>query len=167
MQDCGHDVGQAHPGRDLRGHGPVRQLDNQWYLQGCVVDEEPVSFLSVLTQAFAMISAENHERVLVQPFFFEEPQQTSNLRVGESDLAIVWPRCVLLAIWRRRTVGIMRVVQVHPQEKLLLIILAQPVQRHIGYDIARALHLVEISFQQTIEIEMVIIKIETVIQTEA
>ena len=41
-------------------------------------------------------------------------------------------------------VRIVRIVQVHPQKEFLLIILAEPVQRHIGHHVAGTLHLFEI-----------------------
>ncbi len=55
----------------------------------------------------------------------------------------------------------------HPKKKLLLRILRQPIQRHIGHNIARTLHLVEICFVEAAEVEVVIIKIKSPIQSKA
>ena len=60
----------------------------------------------------------------------------------------------------------MGVVKVHPQKKLLLVILVQPVERDIGDDIARPLHFINIRFLQPAEIEMIVVKIEAVVQAK-
>ena len=64
-------------------------------------------------------------------------------------------------------IGKVRIVQMHPEKKLLLRVLRQPVQRHIGDDVAGTLHLIEIRFIQAAEIEMVVVEIESLVQSEA
>src|SRR5438874_6628803 len=55
----------------------------------------------------------------------------------------------------------------HPKEELLLIILAQPVERDIGHNVAGAFHFIEIRFLQAVEIKVVVVEIESMIQAKA
>ncbi len=68
---------------------------------------------------------------------------------------------------RWRAIGIVRVVEMHPEEELFLIILAQPIERDIGHNVAGAFHFIEIRFLQAVEIEMVVVEIESMIQAKA
>ena len=61
----------------------------------------------------------------------------------------------------------MRVIQVHPEEEFPLRILAQPIQSNIGYHIPGTLHRIEIRFLQPIEIEVVIIEIESLVEAKS
>ena len=55
----------------------------------------------------------------------------------------------------------------HPKEELLLIILAQPIERDIGHNVAGAFHFIEIRFLQAVEIKVVVVEIESMIQAKA
>src|SRR5437879_1925096 len=103
---------------------PTRQMDDERYMQRGVVNKEAVSLLSVLTQTFAVISAEDDQCVLVQALGLEKSNQPPHLRVGKGDLPLIGAIFVFSGIRGGRTVRIVRIVQVHPQEKLLTVILA-------------------------------------------
>src|SRR6266478_2164023 len=102
-------------------------------MHGGVVDEESVRLFAMLSQAFTMVAAEHDYRVLINPFLFQKPEKPPNLLIRKSDLAIVWLRRIFATVrlgWMVRKVG---VVEMHPKKQLLLRILPQPVQRHIGH----------------------------------
>ena len=126
----------------------------------------------MLSQAFAVISAEHDYCVLIDSFFFQKSHEAPDLFIGERDLTVVGLCRIFPGIGLGRMIGSVRVVEVHPQEKLPLRILRplvffEPVQRRIGDKVARALHLVEIRFVQAIEVEVVVVKIESLIQSKA
>src|SRR5579862_5649196 len=121
----------------------------------------------MLAQTFAVIAREQDDRVLIDAFLLKLANQASHLGVGESDLAIVETIFVLVAVGGRRTIGIMGVVEMHPEKELLLIVLVEPFKSLVGNCVSGSLHLVEIRFLQPAEIKVIVIEIESVIQSEA
>src|SRR5207302_8793495 len=109
-------------------------------------DVYTVRLLPALTLALAVISAEQHQRILIQTLFLQKPNQSPHLLVGKRNLSIVRTLFVFLAVGRWWAIRIVRIIQMHPQEKLLLIILSQPLERGIRHLIARAFHLIELRF---------------------
>ena len=105
------------------------RADNQRNVQRRVVDKEPVRFFAMLTQAFAMISAQDDQGLVVKALRLEELQNSAYLGIGKSDLAVVWLRAELRVVRCGRLVGGVRIVQVHPEEKPLVGILTEPVER--------------------------------------
>ena len=142
-------------------------MNDERHVQRGIVDEEAVGFLAVLSQALAMIAAENDHSVFIQAFGFQETNEPSYLRICEGDFTVVGTVLVFGRIRGRGMIGIVRIVQVHPEKKLLLIILAEPVQRHIGHHVAGTLHFFQVGFLQAVEIEVVVVEIESAIQSEA
>ena len=120
----------------------------------------------MLAQAFAMVAAEHNQRVLIQTLFLQKTQQAAQLLIRKGDFAVIGLSRVFPAVRLRRTIGKMRIIQMHPQEELLLRVLAQPVQRQVGHDVPRTLHLIQVGFFQTAEIKVVVIEIEPPIQSE-
>src|SRR6266567_4327971 len=114
-----------------------------------------------------MISREYDQRVGVKSFCLQEGDQAPKLRVCEGNLTVVQPILIVLAVGRRRPVWIVRVIQVHPEKEFALRILAQPIQSNIGHHIPGTLHHIEIRFLHPIEIEVVIIEIESLVQAES
>src|SRR5262245_19868369 len=55
----------------------------------------------------------------------------------------------------------------HPEKKLLLIVLAQPVQCHVSHYVAWSFHLINVGLLQSAEIKMVIVKTKAMVQAEA
>ncbi len=136
-------------------------------MHGGVVDKETVRLFAMLSQAFAVVAAEHDHRVLINPFLFQKPEKPPDLLICESDLAIVGLRQIFATVRLGRMIRKVWIVEMHPKKKLLLRILRQPVQRHIGHNIARALHLIEIGFVQAAKVEVVVIKIKSLIQSKA
>src|SRR5438477_11776197 len=98
-------------------------MNEEWDVKRGVVHEEAMGFFPMFSQAFPMVTAEHDERVLVQILHFEEMNQASYLRVRKRNFAIVGMIPVFVSIRSRRAIREMGIVQVHPQKKLLLIIL--------------------------------------------
>src|SRR5216684_2543183 len=142
-------------------------MDDHRHVQRRIVDEEAMSLLSMLAQAFAMISREYDQSVVIKPFCLQERDYAPKLRVREGNLTVVQPILILLAIRRRGLVRVMRIIQMHPQKELALRVLAQPIQRDVGYHIPGTLHRLEIRFLHPIEIEVVIIEIESLVQAKS
>src|ERR1700726_3374953 len=111
-------------------------------MHGGVVDKESMRLFSMLSQALTVIAAKHDQRVLINSFFFQKTEQPPHLFIRKSNFAVVRLCRILAAVRLRRMVRKMRIIEMHPQEKLLLRILSQPVQRLISYNIARTLHLV-------------------------
>ncbi len=139
-----HQVGKIHQAGHDPGRRRTRQMNDERNVQRGVIDEEAVGFLAVLAQTFAMIAAENDHGVVIQSFGFQEMNEASDLRIRESDLTVVGTVFVFGCIWGRGMIGIMGIVQVHPEKEFFLIILAEPVQGHIGHQIAGTLHLFQV-----------------------
>ena len=167
LQHGRHQVGKIHQVRHEPGRPCARQMNDERHVQRGVVDEEAMGFFSVLAQALAVIAAENDHGVLIQAFGFEEMNQASHLRIGESDFSVVGTVLVFGRIRGRGMIGIVRIVQVHPEKEFLLIVLAEPVQGHVGHQVAGTLHFFQIRFLQAIEVEVVVVEIESAIQSKA
>src|SRR5205809_3136883 len=54
----------------------------------------------------------------------------------------------------------------HTENNRLLVYHAEPVQRHDGHYISRALHLIDVGFLQAVKVKMVIVEVEAVVKTE-
>src|ERR1035438_49417 len=135
-------------------------------MQRRIVQKEAVRLLSMLAQTFSVISRKNDQSIPIQALSFKIRDKTTDLRVREGDLAIVQPILILLAVRRRRPIRIVWIVQVHPQEEFVPYILSQPIQSNIRHHISGTFHLLKIRFLQTVEVEMVIVEIESLVQAE-
>src|SRR5947209_15349119 len=111
---------------------------------------------AVLAQALAMVATQDDDRVLIQPLIFQKLQQPANLFVSECDFPVIGMGCVFVRVRLRWAIRKMRIVQMHPEEKLLPRILAKPLENLISYQIAGTLHFVEVRFVQTAEVEMIV-----------
>ena len=142
-------------------------MKNHRDVEGRVVNEETVSFLPVLAQALAVIAGENDKWVLGNALIFQKANQASNLRVGKCNFSVIEAVFILFAVRCGRAIRKVRIVQVHPEEKFLLVILGEPIQSGIGYYVTRAFHFIKIRFLQTVEIEMIVIEVKSAVQAEA
>src|SRR3989475_5927926 len=142
-------------------------MNDERNMQRRIVDEEPMRLLAMLAEAFSVIAAEDNQCALLQTFVLQKFKQTSNLCVRECDFAIIRTISVFFAVRSWRAIGIVRVVEMHPKEELLLIILAQPIERDIGHNVAGAFHFIEIRFLQAVENKVGGVEIETNIQAQA
>src|SRR5258708_40240741 len=98
----------------------VWQSNDQRHMHGGVVDKESVRLFAMLSQAFTVVAAQHDHRVLINPFLFQEPEKPADLFIRESDLAVVRLRRVVATVRLGRTIRKVRVVEMHPEEKLLL-----------------------------------------------
>src|SRR6267154_3233241 len=140
-------------------------MDDHWNMKRRVVNKKAVGLFPMFAEALAVITGEHDNSIAVKVLSFKESDEAAHLGIGECDFSIIGPLFVLLAEWSRRTVREMRIVEMHPQKKLVVIVLAKPFQRQIGHYVSRTFHLLKIGFQQAIEIEMIVIKVEALIQT--
>src|SRR5579864_5152254 len=102
-------------------------MNQHWNMQRGIVNEESVRFLSVLAKALAVISAEHDESVAIEALGLQERNQTPDLCIGERNFTIVEVLLIFLAIRCGWAIRIVRVVQMHPEEKLALGVLGEPV----------------------------------------
>src|ERR1700686_4524219 len=98
-------------------------MEDERNMQGRVVDKKSVRLFSVLAQALPVITAQHNKRVLIEVLFLQKANEPAHLLVRKSDLAIIQTILVFRTEGRRRMVGIMWIVKVHPEEKFLLVIL--------------------------------------------
>src|SRR2546426_5900265 len=91
-----------------------------------------------------MVSGQDNQRILIEFLLSEESQHAAHLRISKSNLAIVGLCFVLLIVGSRRPVGVMRIIQMDPEEKTLGVVVAQPGQALVDHHITRALHGVEV-----------------------
>ena len=82
-----------------------------------LIDQHGVRQLVMIAESFAMIGHHEDHRVLVPAGGPERVEHAANLCVGERNLAIVGTSGKLLTVRRRRIVGRVRIVEVHPQEE--------------------------------------------------
>ena len=85
-------------------------------MRGGVVEKNSVSVFVMLAQAFAMISDHDDQCILVAAALFQISDEVGQRRIGIGDLAVVQMIFVSLRIRRRRLVGIVRIVEVNPDE---------------------------------------------------
>ena len=85
--------------------------------------------LSVVAETLSVIRDEHDDGAVVEAALLQVRQEMADRRVGRRDLAVVGVRRVFLLVRRRRTIWVMRIVQMHPEKKLLAGILGQPIQR--------------------------------------
>src|SRR5215831_16170501 len=135
-------------------------------MQRGVIDKEAMSLFAVLTQDFTVIAAQDDHCALVQTLLLEKVDQSRDLRVRKRNLAVVRAILVLAVIWCGRPIRIMRIVKMHPEKKLLLIIFSQPVKRNIGHDIRGTFHFFQVRFLEPAEIEVVVIEVKSAIQAK-
>ncbi len=146
-------------------------MNDQRHMHGRVVDEKSVRLLPVLPQTFAMVSSEHNHRILIKPFLLQIPHQSANLLVRKRNLPIIGTVGILMFVGLGRVIRKMRIVQMHPQKKLLLRrlslpVLSQPLQRDGRHFISGTFHFVDVLLVQSAEIEVVVVKIETVVQSK-
>src|SRR6267154_3217022 len=141
-------------------------MDDHRDMKRGVIDEEAMRLFPMLAEAFAVITGEHDQSVAKKVLSFKKSDQPPHLRIGECDFPIIGAVSVLFAERRWRAVREVGIVEVHPKEKLAVVILGEPIQRLISHNISRPLHLLKIRFLQPVEIEMVVVKVESLVQAE-
>ena len=105
-----------------------RQLDQQRNVKGFVVEKHSVRVLTVRPQRLAVIRHHRNQGFVVETVLAQRVQQFADAGVRISDFSVVGLRGVAFLEWRRRIVGVMRIVQMHPQEERPIGHLAEPSQ---------------------------------------
>src|SRR5712691_1733718 len=114
-----------------------------------------------------MVSGQDNQCVLIEFLLSEESQHAAHLRISKSNLAIVGLCFVLLVVGSRRPVGVMRIIQMDPEEKTLGVVVAQPGQGLVDHHITRALHGVEVCLIKPAEVKMVIVEVKSAVEPKA
>src|SRR2546426_9669853 len=114
-----------------------------------------------------MVSGQDNQRILIEFLLSEESQHAAHLRISKSNLAIVGLCFVLLVVGSRRPVGVMRIIQMDPEEKTLGVVVAQPGQALVDHHITRALHGVEVCLIKPAEVKMVIVEVKSAVEPKA
>src|SRR6266849_8327671 len=89
---------------------PARQMNDERHMQRRVINKEPVSFFSVLAQAFPMIPAQDNQRIGIQALGLKKSNQTPDLRVRKRNLSIVRAIFVLFAVRSGRAIRVVGIV---------------------------------------------------------
>ena len=100
-------------------------------MQGFVVEKNTVRVLAVCSQRLAVVSHHRDQRFVVKTVLADLIQQFADSGVGVGNFTVVRLRGEARLERRRRIVGIMRVVKMHPQKKGPVRQLAEPGQRMI------------------------------------
>lgn len=93
-----------------------RHFEDQRYVQGRVVQEDAVGLLFVFTKALAVVACHHDERAVIVVVLLDEVEQVRDCGIGVGDFAIVG---MILELRGERLgwfVGIVRVIQMHPEE---------------------------------------------------
>ena len=123
-QDRRHHVHQTNQPADMNAAAePLPATHDQWHVQRRFVDQARVHPLIVLPQPLAVVARHDHQGVVGQPQIINQPDQSSQLGIGEGDLGIIGMEVPALG----RLVRPVRVVEMHPKEELVGGVLAQPV----------------------------------------
>src|SRR5207249_9510246 len=67
----------------------TRPRDQQWYMQGVIVDEDPMGLFSMVIQPLSMVTHHNDQRAFLKFRFLEKVEQASHLLVGVSNFTRV------------------------------------------------------------------------------
>ena len=117
----------------------IRQSENERDPERRVIEEKTVSGLLVLAKTLAVVAREHDQHGLLPLVALDPLDEPSDLSVGERDFSVVWPLREFLAIRGRRLIGIVRVVEVRPQEERSFWPALEPGERSIGDLVSRAL----------------------------
>ena len=86
-------------------------------MDGFIVEESAVGIFSVIAKRFAMVGHHGDQRVVEEAASAKLGQQLSYDGIGIGDLAVVGGRFVVGLVRFGRIVGVVRIVQVDPDEK--------------------------------------------------
>ncbi len=83
--------------------------------------------LSVIAEPLAMIAGEDDQRIVEQAAILEELPEAAEERIGVGHLAVIRPPGVLRQVGFGRRVGIVRVVEMEPdEERRVVVALVEP-----------------------------------------
>ncbi len=122
--------------------------------------------LAVLAQALAVVGGHRHRRLAVEAAAAELLEDAPHLLVDGGDLAVVGAAGVAGAPGRRRGIGRVGVVEVHPEEERARVVLRQPGERPVHHLAPRPLRL-EDDAGLRIALDLVVVDLESGLQPEA
>src|SRR5690348_3423349 len=98
--------------------GPrARYFNQQRYVQGVVIKEQPMAQFSMLPKSLAMVGHHHEKSVLVKAASAQSSQQPAHRGVHVGNFAVVGRRRVLGFKWRWRIIRIVRVIEMKPEKK--------------------------------------------------
>ena len=75
----------------------------------------------MLTQALALVGKQHDQRLVCRRFFIHCTQQAAQLLVFEGNFGVIQVARILLAKLGRRIIRLMRIVEMYPEKKRLLL----------------------------------------------
>ena len=91
-------------------------------------------------QRFAMVGHHRDHGFVIEAVLAQRVQQFADAGVGVGDFSVVGLRREALLVGRRRVIGIVRVVQMDPEEKWSIGNLAEPSQGVLDHNLGAPLH---------------------------
>ena len=161
-----HNVHQGSVFANDPGRG-TRHLDHQGHTQRRIVNEESVFLFAVVTQAFAVITRQDDQRVRKALLLLQKRHQTTHLSIHKSDFPIIGASLVAADIGLRRLVRVVGIVQVNPKEERSLRFVLHPRQCFVYNGITWSFHDVCLLFVKVLEIEVVEVGLKALIQSIA
>src|ERR1035438_6309562 len=113
----------------LSGSGCMGKLDQQRHVDGLIVEKNAVGIFAVLAERLAVVGHYGYDCTVVQAAQFQLPDQLSDRCILVGDSPVVEGRRIPGLVGFRWIVGIMRVVEMNPNEKWAFRMLGQPGQR--------------------------------------
>src|SRR6267143_1201134 len=113
----------------LRGKArALWRLQNQRDAYGRIVDEETVLSFTVLSKGFAVVAEEDDQGIVIETVggLLEPGKQPTQLAVRVGDFALIGLLRVLRAERFGRVIRTVRVVEMEPEEKRLILVSLQP-----------------------------------------
>ena len=87
--------------------------------------------LAVRTQRLSMIGHHRNQRFIEEPVLPQLRKQLAQRGICVRDLAVVRLRRIALFEWRRRVVGVVRIVEVNPEKERRVFELTEPAERMV------------------------------------
>ena len=122
---------------------------------------------AVVTQAFAVITRQDDQRIRKTRLLLQERHQTAYLSIDKGNSPVIGASLVTAGVRLRRVVGVMGIVKMNPEEERPPGALLQPAQRFVDYHVTRSFHNVCLRFVKMVEVEVIEIGFKTLIQSIA
>ncbi len=103
-----------------------RRAHQERHVQRRLIGEEAVQALLVLAEPFAVVGEDDERRVVAEPERAERVLEAAEELVGPRHLAVVGTPCVAGGVGLGRLVGIVRLVEVKPEEDSLARLAVEP-----------------------------------------
>src|SRR6266403_6290175 len=166
LQEGGQDIDQPGAALDsFSGGAPSRQLEQERHANGLIVEKNPVRGLSVFAQGLAMISHDGYQRAVIKPAQPQPTEEFAHRGIGVCNFAVVRRGSVLGLVRLRRIIGVVRVVEMHPDEERPLVVCGQPLQRVSDDFAAAAFNRLVTVFSLAPSVEAGIVEVKSALKT--